>query len=101
LVVTLSNGIQVTPNPQTRIAFLRMIGATDIFYPDNRIREFCRREQIPVITLAPDLQKYAETNNTFLHGFGDNLGNGHWNAMGHQVAGELAASQICRMSEQP
>jgi hypothetical protein len=101
LVVTLSNGIQVTPNPQTRTAFLRTIGATDIFYPDNRIREFCTRERIPVITLAPDLQKYAETNNTFLHGFGDNLGNGHWNLLGHQVAGELAASQICRMSEQP
>lgn len=101
LVVTLSNGIQVTPNPQTRSAFLRAIGATDIFYPDNRIREFCRREQIPMVALAPDLQKYAETNNTYLHGFGDNLGNGHWNVTGHQVAGELAASQICRMSERP
>lgn len=101
LVVTLSNGIQVTPNPQTRIAFLRTIGATDIFYPDNRIREFCQRERIPVVTLAPDLQKYAEANNAFLHGFGDNIGNGHWNVLGNQVAGELAASQMCAMSAQP
>ena len=101
VVVTLSNGIQVTPSPQTRNTFLRAIGATDIFYPDNRIREFCQRERIPVVTLVPDLQKYAETNNSFLHGFGDNIGNGHWNALGHQVAGELAASQICRMSEHP
>ena len=101
LVATLSNGIQVTPYSQTRTAFLRMIGATDIFYPDNRIREFCQREQIPVITLAPDLQKYAETNNAFLHGFGDNIGNGHWNVLGNQVAGELAASKICGMSAQP
>lgn len=99
VVVTLSNGIQVTPSPQTRIAFLRTIGATDIFYPDNRIREFCQQQGIPVITLAPDLQKYAETNNTFLHGFGDNIGNGHWNVLGNQVAGELAASRICAMSE--
>jgi hypothetical protein len=101
LVVTLSNGIQVTPDPRTRTAFLQKIGATDIFYPDKRIHEFCDRERIPVFTLAPSLQRYAETNNVYLHGFGDNIGNGHWNILGHKVAGELVASQICGMSEQP
>jgi hypothetical protein len=98
VVVTLSNGIQVTPDAQTRAAFLRAIGARDIFYPDTRIREFCHRENIPVVTLAPLLQKFAETNHAFLHGFGENLGNGHWNLQGHQVAGELVASEICAMS---
>ena len=98
VVVTLSNGIQVTPDAQTRAAFLRAIGARDIFYPDTRIREFCQRENIPVVTLAPLLQKFAETNHAFLHGFGENLGNGHWNLQGHQVAGELVASEICAMS---
>jgi hypothetical protein len=98
LVLTLSNGIQVTPNPQTRAAFLRAIGARDIFYPDLRIRDFCQRENIPVLTLAPALQKFAETNHAFLHGFGQNLGNGHWNVQGHQVAGEMVASEICAMS---
>jgi hypothetical protein len=101
LVVTLSNGIQVTPDPQTRTAFLQKIGATDIFYPDKRIHEFCDRERIPVLTLAPSLQRYAETNNVYLHGFGENIGNGHWNVLGHKVAGELIASQICGMSTQP
>jgi hypothetical protein len=98
LVVTLSNGIQVTPNPQTRAAFLQAIGARDIFYPDTRIRDFCQREKIPVLTLAPSLQKYAESHNAFLHGFGENLGNGHWNLLGNQVAGELVATELCAMS---
>jgi hypothetical protein len=98
LVVTLSNGIQVTPDPQTRAAFLRAIGARDIFYPDMRIRDSCQRENIRVLTLAPALQKFAETNHAFLHGFGENLGNGHWNLQGHQVAGEMVASEICAMS---
>jgi hypothetical protein len=95
LVVTLSNGIQVTPDPRTRTAFLQKVGATDIFYPDKRIHDFCDRQRIPVFTLGPSLQRYAETHNVFLHGFGDSLGNGHWNVLGNQVAGELAASLIC------
>jgi hypothetical protein len=47
-----------------------------------------------VITLAPELQAYAEKNGSFLHGFGSNLGNGHWNAVGHRVAGELIAQKL-------
>jgi hypothetical protein len=101
LVLTLSNGIQVTPMPQTREAFLRQLGAHDIFYPDNRIRAFCEREQIPVLTLAPSLQTYAETNRTFLHGFGDNIGNGHWNLLGHRVAAEMTAMKVCELSSMP
>lgn len=95
LVVSLSNGIQVVPNPQVREAFMKRLGGADIFYPDNRIRTFCNREAIPVITLAPDLQRLAESNNSFLHGFGTNVGNGHWNPLGHRAAGELMAKKLC------
>ena len=48
-----------------------------------------------MITLAPELQEFAQRNNVFLHGFGENLGNGHWNATGQRVAGELIAKKIC------
>jgi hypothetical protein len=95
VVVTLSNGPQVHPNPDSRENFKKWFGITDLFYPDNRIKSFCMREGIPVFTLAPELQEYAERNQTFLHGFGKNLGNGHWNASGHRVAGELIAKKIC------
>lgn len=94
IVVTLSNGPQVLPDPKARQAFMRRLGVDDLFYPDNRIRSLCVRENIPVITLAPELQAYAEKSGSFLHGFGSDLGNGHWNAVGHRVAGELLAQKL-------
>ena len=95
VVVTLSNGPQVLPDAKSREAFMSRLGVADLFYPDNRIKLLGTRERIPVITLAPDLQKFAELNNVFLHGFGKDLGNGHWNSEGNRVAGELIAKKIC------
>jgi hypothetical protein len=95
LVVTLSNSPQVLPNPLARDQFKNRFGITDLFYPDNRIRLLGAREGIPVITLAPELQEFAERNNVYLHGFGENIGNGHWNATGHRIAGELIAKKMC------
>jgi lysophospholipase L1-like esterase len=94
VIVTLSNGPQVLPDPKARQAFMERLGIDDLFYPDNRIRSLCVRENIPVIMLGPELQGYAEKSGTFLHGFGSDLGNGHWNAVGHRVAGELIAQKL-------
>ena len=94
VVVTLSNGIQVYPDSKIREAFMKRLGVSDLFYPDNRIQQLCNRERIPAIILAPRLQEYADRNNVFLHGF-DDKGNGHWNRLGHQVAGELIANKMC------
>jgi hypothetical protein len=96
IVVTLSNGPQVLPEPATRENFKRNFGVTDLFYPDNRFKAAGERDGFPVITLAPELQGYAERNKVFLHGFGDNIGNGHWNPTGHRVAGELIAEKLCQ-----
>ncbi|HYG08503.1 MAG TPA: SGNH/GDSL hydrolase family protein, partial [Pyrinomonadaceae bacterium] len=98
LVVTLSNGVQVHPSPEARAAFLARVGADDIFYPDARLKSFGEREGFPVLTLAPALQQYAEQRQVFLHGFGRDLGNGHWNSTGHRVAGELLAQKICELA---
>jgi hypothetical protein len=95
LVVTLSNGPQVLPDPSLREALRKRFGASDLLYPDNRIKALCERENIPVISLAADLQRFAEQNNVFLHGFDKNIGNGHWNVTGNRVAGELIAKKIC------
>jgi hypothetical protein len=95
VVVTLSNGPQVLPNPKWREDFSKRFGVTDLFYPDKRVKSLGMREGIPVLMLAPDLQQFAERNNVFLHGFGKNIGNGHWNATGHRIAGELIAKKIC------
>jgi len=95
LVVTLSNGIQAFPDANVRQLFMQRLGVNDLFYPDNRIKQLCEREKIAVITLAPWMETYADQNKTFLHGFGDNIGNGHWNQLGHQVAGEFIAQKLC------
>lgn len=96
IVVTLSNGAQVMPDPKTRAAHLAYLGAEDVFYPDNRIKRFAEANAIRVVTLVPALQAYAEQNNVFLHGFEKNLGFGHWNQSGHRVAGEILGETFCR-----
>jgi hypothetical protein len=94
-MITLSNGPQVIPNANLREQFMKRVGSTDLLYPDLRLKAFAEREHIQAIILAPDLQVYAQQQNVFLHGFEGNLGNGHWNATGHRVAGELIAQKLC------
>lgn len=97
LVVTLSNPIQVHPDPAVRGRFMRAVGVKTLLYPDRRIRKLGRREHITVLTLAPRLRAYAETNRTLLHGFANGTpGEGHWNRVGHRVAGSLIARHVCR-----
>jgi hypothetical protein len=98
VVVTLSSGAQVHPDAAARAAFMRRVGATDLFYPDRRIEALGARAGFTVFALAPELQAYAERNKVFLHGFGADIGNGHWNAEGHRVAGELLAQKLCARS---
>lgn len=95
LLVTLSNGPQVSPERNVRDQLQKRLGINDLFYPDNRIRSLAERENISLITLAPELQQFAERNRVFLHGFDKNIGNGHWNVVGNRVAGELIAKKIC------
>ncbi|HYO63104.1 MAG TPA: SGNH/GDSL hydrolase family protein [Pyrinomonadaceae bacterium] len=95
VVVTLSNGIQVYPDESARRQFMRRVGATDLFYPDLRIKSLGERAGFEVVNLAPPLQRYADERKLFLHGFGDDLGNGHWNRDGHRAAGELLAETLC------
>lgn len=95
LVVTLSNAIQVYPDPAVRQRFLQHVGAETIFYPNLRLKALAEREQIDFLDLAQPMQVYADQNKVFLHGFGNDIGNGHWNATGHRVAAELIAKRLC------
>jgi hypothetical protein len=95
LLVTLSNGIQVYPDASARKAFADRLGVEDLFYPERRFRALGEREGFPVLNLAPELQRRADERKLFLHGFGRELGNGHWNEDGHRIAGELLAENLC------
>jgi hypothetical protein len=95
LLVTLSNAIQVYPDPTVRQRFLQHVGAENIFYPNLRLKALAEREQIEFIDLAQPMQVYADQNKVFLHGFGADIGNGHWNQSGHKLAAELIAQKLC------
>jgi hypothetical protein len=95
LVVTLSNAVQVYPDPIVRQKFLQHVGADNIFYPNQRLKALAERERIDFLDLAQPMQAYADQNKVFLHGFGSDIGNGHWNANGHKLAAELMAQKLC------
>ncbi|MHB8971209.1 MAG: hypothetical protein ACYC3X_11710 [Pirellulaceae bacterium] len=97
LVAVLSNSDQVHPDKQRREELQKQLGVADLWYADRRVEDFCRQEGIPVILLAPEMQRYAEQHQVYLHGFPNTeLGSGHWNADGHALAGKLIAAEIRR-----
>jgi len=73
-LVTLSNAIQVYPDPVVRQKFLEHVGADSIFYPNLRLKALAEREQIDFLDLAGPMQAYADQNKVFLHGFGSDIG---------------------------
>jgi len=96
LVVTLSNGIQVHPDPSVRQAFAARLGVGDLFYAERRLNDFGERHRLSVLSLAPEFQRHAEAHSMFLHGFDEtHPGRGHWNERGHALAGELIARRLC------
>jgi hypothetical protein len=96
VVVTLSNAIQVYPDPVVRQNFMKRIGMSTVFYANERLRALAGREQIDFLDLAEPMQAYAEQNKVFLHGFGSDLGgNAHWNQTGHRLAADLIAQKLC------
>jgi hypothetical protein len=100
LVTTLDTSIQVWPDQQVRANFMKRIGVSDLFYPDRRIAALGEREGFEVLALAEPLLRYAEQHHVYLHGFANTReGFGHWNKVGHRVAGELIGRRLCAMAE--
>jgi hypothetical protein len=98
LVLTLSNGIQAWPDPAMRAKYMRRLGVSNLQYPDQRIESLGTHDGFPVLALAPPLSAYADQHHVFLHGFKNtNLGEGHWNELGHHLAGDLIATKLCDM----
>ena len=95
MLVVGSNPIQVYPDRAARARFLSQVGADNLFYPDERLAQFAQREGINSMELAPALQNYADEKKLFLHGFGKQIGNGHWNADGHRVVADLLTQKLC------
>lgn len=96
VLVSLSTGVQVHPKPDVREAFRRERDIPDLFYPDRRITGAASAIGVQSMMLAPTLQRIAERDKIFLHGFPNTrLGAGHWNEAGHRLGAELVAAQLC------
>jgi len=91
-----SNPIQVHPDRAVRERFQTYVRVDNLFYPNLRLAQLANREQIDFLDLAQPMQSYADKKKVFLHGFGKEIGNGHWNADGHREAAELIEQKMCR-----
>jgi hypothetical protein len=79
---------------------MRQVEATDPFYTDKRIQAFAQRNGIDAVILAPQMLRYAEAHNVYLHGFPNTrMGVGHWNPEGHRVAAEMVTEHLCSESK--
>jgi lysophospholipase L1-like esterase len=102
IVVSLSSGIQVHPDAEVRKRFQSSNQLGDVFYADRRIESIANRLHIESIALAPELQRIAERDKVFLHGFANTrLGSGHWNEAGHSAAAALVADKLCHRAANP
>jgi hypothetical protein len=96
LAVTISNPPQVYPDLKIRDR-LSQLGATNLFYPDERIQKLGQNNGFKVFNLAKPMQEYADKNQVFLHGFDNTrMGVGHWNKQGHELAGKLITEKLCQ-----
>jgi hypothetical protein len=96
IILSLSSGIQVQPDPKVREEFLRTTGIKDIFYPNRRIEKVAAELGVQSILLGPRFQQVAEREKVFLHGFPNTRpGTGHWNEAGNRLAADIVARDLC------
>jgi hypothetical protein len=96
LVVSLTSGIQVHPEPAVRSEFAESLSVRELNYPERRLAKYAAREGPPFLALLYPFLDHVERTGEYLHGFENaELGSGHWNQRGHQLGGELIADRIC------
>lgn len=99
LVVTLTNALQVDPQPVRRTKAQEQMHVASLDYPDQRIADYCRSHQIETLTLVPHFREVAERDGIYFHGFANtSLGSGHWNEAGHDLAARLIADKFLSLS---
>jgi len=94
VIVSLSSGIQVHPDPAVHAKFTGGKNISDLFYPTNhRIQKVAAYLQVQAIVLGPAFQKADERNKVFFHGFPNTrMGSGHWNEAGNDMAADVVAA---------
>ena len=105
-VVTVDSEIQSNPSLPERARFVSEMRIPSLAESDLRIEHFGDTHGIPIILLAPPLGDYAAAHGIALHGFSHPTFNtgywpantGHWNELGHELAGAVVAQQLLQRS---
>ncbi len=96
MLITVSHSSQVLPDIQQRDNLKKYLNVSNLFYPDIRLNNFGKEENIPVYNLAGPIWDEARKTGKCLHGF-DNAPpcGGHWNVEGHKLVGEIMGNYLC------
>ncbi len=98
ILVSLSNPIQVYPSITYLKDYKKKNNIDNIFYPENRLAKFSKKNKIKVLSISQIMRKEALEKKIFFHGFyNTKLGTGHWNETGHDFASKLISKGICKL----
>ena len=97
LLFSVTSGHQVHPDTDYREEFLREAGGGDLLYWNRRLGRLADKKAISYMDLVKPFQAFSEASGSCLHGFENSVPcGGHWNALGHRLAGENVADAICQ-----
>ncbi|MDY7008641.1 MAG: SGNH/GDSL hydrolase family protein [Cyanobacteriota bacterium] len=96
MLITVSHSSQVLPDIQERDNLKKSLNVSNLFYPNIRLKNFGKEEDIPVYDLAGPIWNEAKKTGKCFHGFDNALPcGGHWNVEGHKLVGEIMADYLC------
>ena len=98
-LIALDMVMQVHPDVATREAFRERLGVASLYESDERLASMATAKSIHSLMLAPMLAQYSATHHVALHGFfNTKFNDGHWNELGHEVAGRAIAHELLNSS---
>ena len=92
LLLVATDPLQLYPDKELRQRLL-----PDPFYLNRRLESLAHEQRFDILSLAEPLQSYVDQHHAYLHGFGDQLGWGHYNETGHRLVGQLVSQKVCEM----
>ncbi len=101
-MMAVSSPQQVHPDLSEREDFKKALQIDDVFYVEERLAKLAAKEGFAFYSLPQPMADYAEKNKVLLHGFPNAIKwGGHWNELGHKLAGEWLAADYCKRLETP
>lgn len=92
-IASVTEAAAVHPSQEMRERYAAELQMPDFLYAERRLAGFAAKHGIAFLPLTAGMERL--TAGKALHGFGDNLGFGHWNEDGHAAAAQLMGEFLC------